>query len=271
MPPSPSSSRKRNKGKERKAKQQAKKEQNLTANAGLFWRRFCIGPYTGQKHTENECDHGCDITTDDHPVTNFMDLFYINLHREFTDSGQQLRKIFKSHKQIWNNESYRKAAIDIFTRIGTNLLLSDSNEEIPCGKVQSTYGSTIIIANVIIALEHYDGEDDIDSVINKRAVGSKWRDLYVAGSTKRDVLKFFRKRTTCKCLKKMHLEARKSTPKMGECWSCDKKMERVSLSVCSQCMIPQYCSRECQVANWPVHKRSCEKREQVGSSLSPNE
>jgi len=49
MPPS---SRKRNKGKERKAKQQAKKEESDRLEAGLFWRRFCIGPYTGQRYTE---------------------------------------------------------------------------------------------------------------------------------------------------------------------------------------------------------------------------
>jgi len=198
-----------------------------------------------------------------------MDQFYLNLHLEFANSKQQLRKIFKSDTQIWKDESYRKAAIDIFTRIGTNLLLKyeEIDEEIPCGKVRSTYGSALIIANVIIALEHYDGENDIDSVIKKRVVISKWRDLNVTISTKRDILKFFRKRTTCKCLKKMHLEARKSSiVKVGKCFFCDEEMERAVLSVCSRCMVSQYCSRECQVAHWPVHKSNCDEYVRVHNS-----
>jgi len=77
-------------------------------------------------------------------------------------------------------------------------------------------------------------------------------------SDMRDALKFFRKRTACKCLKKLHLEARKTTPKMGRCGNCSQEKERVSLSVCSRCMATQYCSRECQVAAWPKHKKGCD-------------
>ena len=62
-----------------------------------------------------------------------------------------------------------------------------------------------------------DGTYDIDSVINKRVVITKWRDLEIkTRNSSRDSLKFYRKRIPCKCLKKMHLEARKATPKMGE-------------------------------------------------------
>ena len=69
MPPS---SRKRNKGKDRKAKQLAKKDENEIANAKAFWRRFCNSAITG-------CNHGCAmIPPDDHPVSSFMDQFYIN-------------------------------------------------------------------------------------------------------------------------------------------------------------------------------------------------
>ena len=101
---------------------------------------------------------------------------------------------------------------------------------------------------------------NIESVTNLRVVISKNRDLEsLLSSISRDILKFFRKRITCKCLKKMHLEARKSTPKMGICWGCDKEMERVSLPVCSQCMVAQYCSRKCQVAVWPEHKKHCDE------------
>jgi hypothetical protein len=59
-------------------------------------------------------------------------------------------------------------------------------------------------------------------------------------------------------LKKMHLEARKTIPKVGFCWHCKDEKERVLLSVCSRCMIDQYCSRECQLANLSGHKKDCD-------------
>jgi len=241
MPPS---SRKRNKGKERKAKQLAKKEETDRA----AWRRFWIG-----WATKTTCNHGYEIVipADEHPVSSFMDQFYINLlHKGMTVSAN-LNDTFETHAQIWNNESYRELAIGIMIRIGSNLLLTgDKSVE-----------HALCVAQSIVLLEHYNGTaaGDIDSVINKRMVAPKIRDLHVGNSSsRRDALKFYRKRISCKCLKKMHLEARKTMPKTGKCEHCKQEKERVSLSICSRCMIDQYCSRECQVAHWPVHKTYCD-------------
>ena len=70
----PASSRKRNKGKDRKAKKAVKKEDNERAEAHEFWRSFC---------GITQCDHDCiSLIPDDHPLSNFMDQFYINLHHK---------------------------------------------------------------------------------------------------------------------------------------------------------------------------------------------
>jgi len=240
----PASSRKRNKGKERKAKQQAKKEESERADARIFWRGWVKGA---------ECDHGCVVMlSDDHPVSSFMDTFHLILHHKRSETidhvvSQTLGELFKSHKQLWNNEDYRRLVLDILVRIGTNALLCEAGTNLP-----------VCTAHCIKILEYYDGTDDINSVMNSRVVILKRRDLNPrASSIKRDTLKFFRKRISCKCLKKMHLEARKTEPKTGKCFHCKVQKERVSLSVCSQCMVHQYCSRECQVANWSAHERHC--------------
>ena len=163
--------------------------------------------------------------------------------------SQALGELFKSHPHKWNNESYRKAAIDILVRIGTNMLVKVTDVSWP-----------VCTAQAIIGLEHYHDTDNIISIFNGRVVSSKWRDLNLSGSSsRRDVLKFFRKRISCKCLKKMHLEARKSTPKTGICWGCKEENERVMLSICSRCKIAQHCSRECQLAQWPFHEESCDE------------
>ena len=68
----------------------------------------------------------------------------------------------------------------------------------------------------------------------------------------------------------MHLETRKKEPKMGNCYTCNNEMERVSLSVCSRCMIEQYCSRECQVAAWPKHKEDCDEYVRISTNNKQN-
>lgn len=131
------------------------------------------------------------------------------------------------------------------------------------------------IINTVLAitiLENYDEELDYDSNSINPIVAVKSRDLQCGGiATKyisldcaitsprvnRDLLKFFRKRITCSCLKKAHLEARKTHPKMGACGHCNEIKERSLLMVCSTCMLDQYCSRDCQIAASPMHRDAC--------------
>lgn len=237
MPPS---SRKRNKGKERKAK----KEENERKRLHGLWISYC---------NSLDCNHGYEVVipTDDHPLSSFMDQFFVNFHT--INTGQNLSNLFQTHTLVWTNESYRKLAIDILIRIGSNMLWREANEN--CIDLSWP----VCIAQAIVVLEHYDGTNDIDSIFDSRVVRSNWRDLTIhTSSNRRDALKFYRKRTSCKCLKKMHLEARKSSPKTGICYCCSKEKERVLLCVCSRCMIEPYCSRECQLANWTKHKEDCD-------------
>ena len=243
----PASSRKRNKGKDRKAKQLAKKEGKDRADAHMMWKRF---------YGIKKCDHGCAIISDDHPVSSFMDDFFVNVFHNGNVSFDQvvsdsLKKLYQTHTLIWSNEDYRRLAISILLQIGTNLLLREGSSE-------TEINWPLCFAHSIVILEHFDGSGSIYSSWNLRCSVSKRRDLQPdISNTWRDVLKFYRKRVSCKCLKKMHLEARKNKPKIGLCWYCQKKMERVSLSVCSRCMVRQYCSRKCQVADWSKHESDC--------------
>jgi hypothetical protein len=182
----------------------------------------------------------------DHPVQIFMNAF-IMLRKS---SGSWV-SLLNSHPLIWNDENYRNTTINILTRIGTNMLLS---------KDPSAVAVPEDAARIIVTLENYkeavDTVMDAVSVTLTRRVASKVRDLI--GGNLRDLLKFYSKRTTCSCLKKMYSDARKTLPKVGCCYHCDEVKERELLSVCSRCRIHHYCSRECQVADWPEHERFCD-------------
>ena len=250
-------SRKRNKGKDRKAKkaeQEAKKVEKKRVKAHNIWQKWTHG--IGKEGRELiHCNHGFAtiVPDENHPVSSFMDSFYINWESQMT-VVPNLKNTFQTHPQVWNNGNYREMVINILIRIGTNLLLAHF----------SITDGIDNIAQVIAVLEKYEGSGDFESTINSRRVAGKIRDLYWSHSNNvRDVLKFFRKRTSCKCLKAMHLEARKTLPKLGVCYHCMEgnnceQVERASLMVCSRCRVAQYCSRKCQLADWSMHKCRCD-------------
>ena len=210
-------------------------------------------PHTNFTRRTIQCDHGSPyfpVGERDHPVANFMDAYFVNwLHKEMGSLNAILEDLFSSHRGVYSSDYYRDMVVKIFTRIGTNMLLTE----------QFSISNPVNIANAITVIEHYSGTGDIDETLNCRAVHAKIRDLDPdSSSCKRDVLKFFSKRTSCSCLKAKYAKARKSAPKMGICFGCGKEKERALLDVCSRCMVTQFCSRECQVANWDKHRDDCD-------------
>jgi len=265
----PSGSRKRNKGKDRRAKQLAKRTDNVFNMVYNSWSGFlCL----------QGCVHGCAIMAPDfsHPVATFMNHFFLQVISDTNNGYPQLqshcetaikeeeirmRDAFEAHPQVFQNESYRKMLLNIFIRIGTNVLMAQRHSPQPdlVKKAENVYTAMSMTAFILV-LEEYDKTNDFDSALVGRATSSKRRHLSTKiSSNERDVLKFYRKRISCKCLKRMHLDSRKSIPKMGCCFNCNVENERASLSVCSRCMVTEYCSRECQVANWDKHMRDCEE------------
>ena len=242
----PASSRKRNKGKDRRARKDAEKKDRVNK----LWKGLL-------SNSGNKCRHGLNTTADipsNHPVSIFMDDFFsrwANFNNTMDCTNSLLDTIKKQDKAVWFTGHNLELTQDILTRIGTNILSSMD---------KSNTDKTVDLVEAILVFETWRKTGNIDSVYNNRRILSKVRDLQFKQtiSNSRDILKFYRKRTSCKCLKKMHLEARETIPKIGRCFHCREEMERVLLSMCSRCMVYQYCSRECQVTHWPEHKVHCD-------------
>ena len=235
-------SRKRNKGKERKAK----KEENEKAERHSRWERFARGEDENNRKVIH-CDHGCTVEIPDsldHPVVCFMDDY-------FATSVGDWWKCLNSHAKLWSNDNYRNMTTDILLIIGANLLLGSTITNVPA----------VIAASAIVFLENYKETMSVGEVFYCRGVGAKVRDIQ--GGNMRDLSKFYSKRLSCSCLKKMYSDARKTLPKVGKCDYCDEVKERELLSVCSKCRVAQYCSRECQVANWSLHEKCCDEHVHV--------
>lgn len=82
----------------------------------------------------------------------------------------------------------------------------------------------------------------------------KVRDLH--GGSDQTVVRFFAKRSPCNCLDE-HLRKVECLPKMGFCSGCHKSFEFMDLRKCTRCNLAHYCSRSCQVSDWPVHEKDC--------------
>ena len=77
------------------------------------------------------------------------------------------------------------------------------------------------------------------------------------------LVSYYRKRTPCSCLDKKYREV-KSVKKMGRCFNpnCSHPggmVERSKMFSCTRCGKANYCSVECQRADWKEHKMYCNK------------
>lgn len=72
------------------------------------------------------------------------------------------------------------------------------------------------------------------------------------------LVSYFRKRIPCSCLDEKYQEV-KSVSKVNLCRNrnCCRLEKRRKLLYCAACNTVNYCSRECQVEDWPRHKKSC--------------
>jgi hypothetical protein len=80
------------------------------------------------------------------------------------------------------------------------------------------------------------------------------------------LVQFFRKQIPCSCLDEKYKEV-KSIPKMGICYNDNCPLPghmavRSKMMRCIRCRNINYCSRECQEADWPHHKDDCGKSDQ---------
>ena len=85
------------------------------------------------------------------------------------------------------------------------------------------------------------------------------------------LVSYYRKRIPCACLDEKYKEV-KSVKKMGLCCNtnCSQpgcRVERSKMLSCTRCGAANYCSVECQRADWKKHKKTCtmivEKKEEA--------
>ena len=121
-------SRKKSKGKERKAKKEAGRVEAERKKVRDLWLDWAVGleQLVGKRF---ECHHGYKKYihsrgfSHDHPVSSFMDTIFSNLDEKIGTIC--IRDEYESHPQVWNDNRNKMIAINLMVKIGTSMLLSN--------------------------------------------------------------------------------------------------------------------------------------------------
>lgn len=232
----PSTSRKRNKGQSRKLRQQQRQDELL------------------QWITEG-CTHGCPPRP--HPG-HLLQKFIHTWHKQAEQLPRLpnatsisiaaiLKAMILTHDQcpgIWDNESDRELARRYFVSHGTKAIL-DANLD---------HAKAAVLT--IKLLENYIPNKEFNPRFMLESDGDFMKVKDAIGGCHRSLVRFFKMRVHCSCLDEIYVSS-KSLAKMGICDGCRGRKPRKDLMTCTRCNTTQYCSSECQLSHWPVHKEYC--------------
>jgi hypothetical protein len=245
--------RKREKGKARKAKAAAAAQHatgitqlRVLAQHAMVgsqeWRIWAmVDPTQG-------CNHRCPfLPAPDHVVSLFMDALWDRSGVPKTPDSRFILDKFDNHGQVWDNSTLRKMSLDILLAIGTNFILDADDHGIKLAR-----RLTITIA----VLEQYNGNGTKDLHIAMCKASLVADDTCWGGD--REIIRFFLKRISCTCLKAKYSLVKKLQPtRTSGCVICNQAKVRSSMMLCGRCKLKQYCSKDCQAADWPNHKGLC--------------
>eukprot|EP00956_Cyclotella_meneghiniana_P027719 scaffold62827_cov64-Cyclotella_meneghiniana.AAC.2 len=77
----------------------------------------------------------------------------------------------------------------------------------------------------------------------------------------REVVRYFHRLNSCSCLKEIYYHLKDNTKRTTYCSKCKKIKDIREMMVCSKCKVANYCSNECAIDDYAHHKTNCKHRE----------
>ena len=241
--------RKRNQGKARKEAKAARRGEQELQKLYNFYAMLRTGL---------PCSHGADAGSFSSISTDICFHLATRFEGAFSSASKD------SDRSLWEMiEGARDATMDEFSEVWKDSakmktvmshLLCDGVQFILDGKD----GDARVFATLIRYLEQYIAVElhETQALFNCPKIG----ETYLADD--HTLVKFFWKRIPCSCLDEKYQEVKHITKK-GCCYNpqCSipgKTVERRQTKYCSRCRCATYCSRECQKADWTIHKIDCD-------------
>ena len=206
-----------------------------------------------------ECKHGSPLPPPSNDINFQFALQFAEKYTEACDRGDRSVDVclieaknatMDEFADVWNDIDKMEAAMSVFLGTGTYIL-----------------GGNHLGARGYATLARFF--EQIIAVDLKRSQALiNWPKIFVTShADEHSLVKFFRHRIPCSCLDKRYEEV-KSITKVGFCYNLQCKLpggtaERSKIKYCSRCRCVTYCSRDCQEANWPVHKPICDRNSAI--------
>mmetsp|Transcript_2468 Transcript_2468/g.4475 ORF Transcript_2468/g.4475 Transcript_2468/m.4475 type:complete len:266 (+) Transcript_2468:18-815(+) len=204
-----------------------------------------------QMSGSDECVHGCVtcvccLPPSDRVYVDFVDIFIdiynMSVKENYGDAMASLDAAVSvmrdQHSEVYYNKM--EWIISYLVAMGTKLVLMND----------------ITGARFLAFFSYYF--DQISSDVRDKYWQQRVCEL--VKSDEHTLVKYLRRRIPCECLDVKYKEV-KSITKLGWCINPEcpsgQKVDRSKMLCCTGCNQAHYCSRECHVADWPIHKLDC--------------
>ena len=265
-------SRKKAKGKARKAAKEAKAKQEEDSRAEG-------GVAAGQQHVQEEsfeemmqrlrisapsptmCRHGCPPLSagEEKICLEFINAFITTAARTRGNVGDGFCAALEaSDADVYSSQL--DTVISIILAKGTQMILDEGDERI-----------TRFYASLASFFEDFKA---VGLHKTKAAPNlTKVFELYKADD--HTLVSYYRKRISCSCLDEKYKDV-KSVKKMGRCYNLncshpDGKVERSTMFCCTRCGIANYCSVECQKGDWKEHRGECSRFAEMEAAFNSSQ
>ena len=252
-------SRKKAKGKARKAAKKAKakaKEEESRAVGEVAANQRQEGSLEEQMQRlrisalPGLCRHGCppSLTNEEKICREFIKTFiimtaeltHLNVVEAFVTATDATAE---EYVDVYSSKL--NTVISILLARGTHFILGERND----------------IARLYASLACYLGEFIAAGLKKTKASPNFSKVIELYYSDDHTLVSYYRNRISCSCLDEKYKEV-KSIKKMGCCYNpnCshpDGSVERSKMLSCTRCGMVNYCSVECQKFHWKEHKQIC--------------
>lgn len=231
------------------------REENSLPLQNLQMQKLVIGSLAlVTAHDDSRCKHGFDQFPAGHVcaefITTFTSTFFsigdLSDVKVLAESFKSAFEAVEKHMECLTDSTKMEAIVSFFLYLGTQDILLDGGG----------------FARLIASFAAYFEQHIAMMLLKTSATIKPAKGVELLNSDSHTLVSFFRKRISCSCLDEKYKEV-KTISKMGHC--CNKhcchpnqQVERSSMLFCTRCRNANYCSRDCQVADWPVHKVMCE-------------
>ena len=255
-------SRKKAKGKARKAAKQAEAKEAEAANSKEEESQAMVANQRQRGELDAHiqwlmiknakpmnCKHGCLLSDGDQKICkDFINAFIV--------------AFISSQVDLWHAfGAATKATEDEYADMYSDSKLDTVISMLLCNGTQRVLEGDNYTAQLYAILTcQFEGFMAVEVHKNKATdTGTKVYELHEADD--HTLVQYYRKRIPCTCLDEKYKEV-KSVKKMGFCCnpSCThpgRKVERSMMFCCTRCGEANYCSVECQRADWKRHRKDC--------------